>query len=222
MKLFRKENIEKICNAMMEDTYDDNVWESQNQGKIEFGPAELKEFILRNISGKTILEIGCGKGRSFSYIPVTHALEPNYIRFMASKQNDKGVVVKQGFSECLPYRDKMFDSVLAIRVWEHVRSDFESLIEINRVLKDGGIFIFTLTSDEKDSVAGRNFSWKNYERFVKDFGFELVEKREVYDRYHYLCFAWKKCREFDARYLNKPQVVGKINNYLEQRDWVLL
>ena len=42
----------------------------------------------------------------------------------------------------LPFEDNSFDVVVSFGVLEHVNNDFESLKEVNRILKPGGAFFF--------------------------------------------------------------------------------
>jgi SAM-dependent methyltransferase len=45
---------------------------------------------------------------------------------------------------CLPYEDNMFDAVIGSGVLEHVANDSESLKELYRITKPGGVFIMTM------------------------------------------------------------------------------
>lgn len=49
-----------------------------------------------------------------------------------------------GDARALPYGDEAFDAVVALDVLEHIREDDRAAAEIRRVLKPGGIFIFTV------------------------------------------------------------------------------
>jgi SAM-dependent methyltransferase len=50
--------------------------------------------------------------------------------------------------ECLPFPDASFDLVLTSDVMEHVRNDVAAHREIARVLRPGGLYIFTVPYDE--------------------------------------------------------------------------
>jgi len=213
---FKTKNIEMLCKAMIDDEYDDT-----EQDVKEDRYDVLKDFILRNIVVGNVLDVGCGTGGSFKWYPITHAVEPSSYRFKeARKQGTKYYVkVKQAFCEALPYKDEYFDSVLALGVWEHLRSDFESLIEINRVLKFEGMFIMTLVTR---SPAGRVYQLRSYFRTVEDFGFELIERRYIHvkEDWGFMGYAFRKTRDFDPNYLRKLQLVDlkHVKNFVQDRD----
>jgi ubiquinone/menaquinone biosynthesis C-methylase UbiE len=220
------ENINMIAEAMRIDEYDDEVWADQHKAH-EY---DIERFIRRNIyivrglKGNRLLEIGCGTGRSIPVYEVTHAIEPCEYRFKIAKSKYKKVIIKQAFAEAIPFDNNYFTSVMAIGVWEHLRSDQEALIEVNRVLKMDGIFVFTLAHDE-DNKIGRAYGWKSYCNLLPDYGFELIEKREVFRGLRLLAIAVKKVRDFDNRYLRKLQIISKdktLRNFIQERDEVFL
>jgi len=226
VETFRKENIEMLSKVILEDEYDDEAQRDKGYDSKRF-----VEFVLRNIHGDNVLEIGPGCGMGFEYYPITHAVEPSPSRCAKalSAGRDKGVEVKQGFAEALPYPDKTFDTVLFIRGFFQVRSDYETLIEINRVLKELGHFVFDLTTDDDVFVCGRALGANNYIRTLNDFGFELIERRMINSVRVGICV--RKTRDFDYRYLKKLQLVEvedvcvdgyEIKNFLSERDDLLL
>lgn len=48
--------------------------------------------------------------------------------------------VKTSDGDSLPFKDKTFDAVVGFGVLEHVPYDYEALKEVNRVLKNDGLF----------------------------------------------------------------------------------
>jgi len=226
VKTYRKENIEALSNVILRDEYDDEA-----QRDVEYDSDVFIEFVRRNIVGPDVLEIGPGCGMGFEYYPITHAVEPSPFRCDKAKERVKltSVEVKQGFAEAIPYENDMFNSVLFIRGFFQVRSDYETIIEINRVLKIGGCFIFDLTRDAEDFVCGRAYGPGSYVRILNDFGFSVVEVRDISETRVGICV--RKRRNFDYRYLNKIQLVKIkdvsvdgyiIKNFLPERDALLL
>jgi lipopolysaccharide heptosyltransferase II len=117
---------------------------------------------LRHIKqGATVLDWGCGDGH-FSYFLLnngfkTHSFNANegdaynpegckLESFLGSEFQDafQYKISTQGPVH-LPYEDETFDAVVSVGVLEHVRqeggSEAESMKEIHRVLKKGGLFL---------------------------------------------------------------------------------
>lgn len=98
--------------------------------------------------GGKVLEVGCGVGRFIRTVgflrpdlePHGSDLGPTSIK-MASSYDD-GVVYTLASATALPYADETFDTVILFDVLEHIPGNgpFESLTEIQRVLKPGGVF----------------------------------------------------------------------------------
>jgi len=231
VKLFREENITVLFRALYEDGYDDEV--QKKEFGYEYDEETFIEFVRRNLKKGKILEIGCGSGLSFEHYPITHAIEPSRKRFekALSKAKKRGVKLELAVAECLPFEDSFFSTVLCIRTLFQVRSDYETLIEVNRVLENSGTFIFDLWGDEDDLVVGRAFGVKNYERLLGDFGFKLVERR-IFERSEFrestrYGFCFEKIRDFDYRFLKKLQLVQddggfRLINFVRERDRRLL
>jgi SAM-dependent methyltransferase len=49
----------------------------------------------------------------------------------------------------IPYKDNFFDAVMGSGVLEHVAFDSESLKELYRIIKPGGVFIMTMLPNER-------------------------------------------------------------------------
>jgi SAM-dependent methyltransferase len=86
----------------------------------------------------------------------------------------------------LPYGDAQYDAVIASGVLEHTAMDYESLKELHRVLKPGGVLVVTYlpnrwSADEwhRRNVRGCNFHRRLYgrietRRFLRHYGFDVV------------------------------------------------
>ncbi len=228
MKLFREENIQKIIGAIELDEYDDTI-QDQNVKQDDFLP-ELQTFLNLYVDKGNVLEIGCGSGDSIGKYGITHGIEPCSKRF--EKCIEKKLEVKQNVVECIEYDTNFFDSVIMMNGFFQVRSDYEALIEINRVLKIGGKFLFNiLTNDKIDIVLGRCLGPKNYIRLVQQFGFEVISRLQFNAGARFYpqeqlstVFCFEKIREFDNKFLNLPQVkdIKDIKNFIIERDWKLI
>jgi ubiquinone/menaquinone biosynthesis C-methylase UbiE len=109
--------------------------------------AELESILSHSIScdtGRHILDAGCGPGywtrRVLSRGGATCiGLDMSLARLRLSQ----GPRV-QGMIERMPFRDGVFDAIVAINVLEYVRDTHDALDEMWRVLKPGGrVFIRT-------------------------------------------------------------------------------
>lgn len=227
MKLYREENIKKIIDAIELDEYDDS-----EQDKVveqdDFLP-EVKMFLQLFVKPGNVLEIGCGSGDSMNLYGITHGVEPCKKRYESALS--KKLLVKRNVVEYLEFDNDFFDSALMLNGWFQVRSDYEAMIEVNRVLKLGGYFIFNLlVNDELDIVLGRCLGPNNYIRLTEQFGFKLIaqKKYNAGNRFYPpiqegVVFCFEKIRDFDNRWLNLLQAdIKSLKNYLPERDWRLI
>lgn len=102
---------------------------------------------IGNLKGKRILDIGCGAGETSVFFAKNGAKVVacdisyemlNVAKKLAKKHQTKLETV-QCYSHKTPFKNKSFDIVYAANLLHHVISD-NTLKEINRILKDGGIF----------------------------------------------------------------------------------
>jgi ubiquinone/menaquinone biosynthesis C-methylase UbiE len=108
---------------------------------------EKEEFydIIRNNKSEIILEIGAGTARTAknvkSLCDQLWLLEPSQKMLQRGKKKIKVANWIHGFAENIPVEDNFFDIVYAIDTLHHVDSIPETIKEIKRVLKTGGLFI---------------------------------------------------------------------------------
>lgn len=129
------------------------------------GPASYGEFAIAkrigklyeymDISGKKILDIGCGNGAYTIELAkkatcvIGMDVEPNrlidYHERLKPLRAQKEILnnyVIHASGEHLPFKDGYFDIVTMIEVFEHVNDEGNVLKECNRVLKDNGTLVF--------------------------------------------------------------------------------
>jgi SAM-dependent methyltransferase len=103
-----------------------------------------------DLSGKQVLEVGCGHGGGASYLmrtlhPASYTgldLNPAGIAFCRERHNAPGLEFVQGDAENLPFPDQSFDAVINIES-SHCYPRFPRfLAEVARVLRPGGHFLY--------------------------------------------------------------------------------
>jgi ubiquinone/menaquinone biosynthesis C-methylase UbiE len=103
-----------------------------------------------DLSGKRVLEVGCGHGGGASYLvrtlgPTSYTgldLNPAGIAFCRKRHNLPGLEFVPGDAENLPFPDQSFDAVINIES-SHCYLDFPRfLAEAARVLRPGGHFLY--------------------------------------------------------------------------------
>ena len=103
-----------------------------------------------------VLEIGCGRGfyegiLSKLYPQLTiMAIDqnPTYLSIARKSVQSSRVTFQQSDALNLPWKDKTFDRVFATEVLEHLPDDSRGLQEMYRVLKPGGIAVFTVPNKQ--------------------------------------------------------------------------
>lgn len=99
--------------------------------------------LMPDLSGKKILDIGCHDGRWSRFFSECkyYGVE---ISDAAKKARKKGLRVRQyDIERGLPYKDNYFDILFARDVIEHIYDTDFFLMECRRVLKPGGMLVFT-------------------------------------------------------------------------------
>ncbi len=112
-----------------------------------------KMLKLLSLNGKTILEIGCGRGSFSNYIVKGfRGIEKLYACDYSGWALEKGkmngaksarIIWQKEDIQKLSFKDNSFDVIISCETIEHVASPNLALKEIYRVLKPGGKFILT-------------------------------------------------------------------------------
>ena len=93
-------------------------------------------WLLKNVKGKLILDVGCGDGRISSLL---NAIGVEVSRTRCEEAKNKCMVVCASIYN-LPFKDCIFDSVIMTEVIEHLEKPYSALREAHRVLKTGSFF----------------------------------------------------------------------------------
>lgn len=149
-------------------------------------PGERELGLLGNVSGKRILEIGCGGGQNSIALAKWGAtcvgIDPSANQLAhahrLAQEQDIGVQFTQGVAEDLSaFPDSGFDIVLSSYAFGYVTDLERAYGEAWRVLKSGGAFVFCLChpwfqavgwylADDPDAPEIRDYaSWPDFEEW---------------------------------------------------------
>src|SRR3990172_1340565 len=122
--------------------------------------AEAKELSKIDLPPPT-LDVGCGFGEFagvFFDSMIEVGIDISLPDVLQAKQGKKYRRVECIDAKKMPFRSNSFASILSVSVLEHISRVDEVLAEIYRVLKVGGIFIFTVPSNRFSSeLIGHKF-----------------------------------------------------------------
>lgn len=129
-----------------------NAWFTRNSRELAAHVDAESDLLLAELPaltspglgrGTRILEIGCGEGRRLAWLTKNHGCEclgidPSTEAVEAARK--RGIPVRQGTADQLPFPDKMFDIVMfGFCLYLCDREDlFQIASEADRVLKDPG------------------------------------------------------------------------------------
>lgn len=162
----------------------EHVW---GDGYLSPGGSEEVDLIIGDVSlsGKNVLDLGCGTGGITKYLASKHKLQSIVGFDVESPGHEKA---KQLLSEIntdessdmsfvlgkpgpLPFEDHTFDVVFTKDALIHVEDLNFTLDEIHRILRPSGIF---LGSDWMASKEGQNSS--DMQKYLESEGFEFAPK----------------------------------------------
>ncbi len=90
--------------------------------------------VLDNITGNTVLDVGCGNGYLANTVYDKYKVEVCGIDIIVPTQNDNVRFIK-GEIENIPFEDNSFDTVLSTHTLEHIPDIMRAVKEIRRVAK---------------------------------------------------------------------------------------
>ena len=94
------------------------------------------DAILEDVVGRTVLEVGCGRGFLAQRMSSTHQVVAlDIVLDYHLPARCPGVQFVQGNIERLPFRDRQFDTVVCTHTLEHVQRLFTALSELKRVTR---------------------------------------------------------------------------------------
>lgn len=168
----------------------------------ELAVAVLEKHTGEPIKNLKVLDWGGGKGYVAYFLKSKGAKTTLYETDDFPHKilwNEFDMDIKTSPGDKLPFDDQTFDAVIGFGVLEHVPFDYEALKEVNRILKDNGLF-FCFNLPNKTGYVHKVAWWRNvryhdrlYTRkevrmLIKRAGFNLVGKpwfRQLLPKTHY-------------------------------------
>jgi 2-polyprenyl-3-methyl-5-hydroxy-6-metoxy-1,4-benzoquinol methylase len=140
-------NQDKIWDAYQNDT-DLQFMGCRDGGRIDF----FSKLIPRSAR---VLNIGVGLGNLERQLVEkgtdVHSLDPSKTSIVNLQHNiGLGEKAKAGYSQDIPFPENYFDYVIMTEVIEHLSDSVlkETIAEVSRVLKPGGMFVGSVPADE--------------------------------------------------------------------------
>jgi len=100
-----------------------------------------------DLAGKNVLDVGCQWGATCiaaaerGAMPTGMDVDENLMIGARIRAEEQGVdaTFERGYAETMPFRDATFDVTLCVNVLEHVRDHGETVRELVRVTRPGGV-----------------------------------------------------------------------------------
>lgn len=137
------------------------------------------------------LEIGVGTGRFAAPLCIEHGVDPSLE--MRGRARERGIYVRDGVAEDLPYPDEWFDKALMTTTLCFLDKPLQAFREARRVLRPGGVFVVGII--DRQSSHGSRLEEKRCESvfygpakfhtadevvdLFKEAGFEELQSRQT-------------------------------------------
>lgn len=228
MKPYNEENVREFLRSILEDEFDDKSQNESSYGGRVSGHSVLLNLIgnALNVVSKSndsnnkslrVLNLGAG-GTSLvddfnelvdsvdgiSKVDL-FVLEPSESRRVRMDEDANFV---SGWAENINIDDSFFDLIISWGVLCFVRSLPETMIELNRKLRSGGLLILDVVSYSTMPLP-QTTNPDSFVRYASLFGFDLYSRIPFGFRWHSReGFLFKRSRRFKSENLRMPQSVG--------------
>ncbi|MDR1459563.1 MAG: methyltransferase domain-containing protein [Bacteroidales bacterium] len=143
------------------------------------------------LSGK-LLDFGCG-AKPYKRL-FDHVFEYTGIDMENEGHSHKSEDIDIYYDgKTLPFKNETFDSILSNEVLEHVPNLYESLAELNRVLKPGGKILFTVPFvcfEHELPYDFRRFTVNGLIRILNKCGFEIIIAEKTGNYFEVIVQLW--------------------------------
>lgn len=201
---------------------------------------QLYEHVLgdADLTGKSILEVGCGNGGGASYIvrtrrPASYVgvdLLPGHIEMCRRSHDQPNLSFQIGDAEKLPFEDERFDGIVNVESSHSYNSMENFLSEVKRVLKPQGNFWFADLRPTTDEW-GENRNLAALERQIADSRLKIVERTNITDNVLAAMDALEDAKQMlmdmndistaNRRHFEEIMLCRNSHNYkkLKNREW---
>lgn len=177
------------------DAYADAYCDPKNYEFLDsFEDNKISQF-LGDLSDKSVLDAGCGSGRLIEALRDKGAeiTAMDISQKMLDKINKKYSKIKtvKGDIAAMPFKDEMFDVVIAAFVIVHLKYPEKAFEECYRVLKPGGFLLVTNVNQKKEpklKIKDNYLKIKSYYHLPKhiiealaDAFFEIEKEEFIYN-----------------------------------------
>lgn len=174
-----------------------------------------------NLSGKTILDIGCGDGFMVKHIAERYAPEHIFgIDMWLEPVQGEHFSLGEGDARKLPFEDNTFDIVYSISTFEHINGIEKTLEEVRRVLKPYGKLHIAF-APVWTSICGHHCysAWPAFSESCKERGEDRDEEiMEVIPAWGHLYMSENDMREHLHKMKFKEERVSGIIDYIYHSD----
>jgi len=133
----------KTTSAFEKEAKDFDFWFSKNENVLESEFLAEKELLP---DSENAISIGVGSGLFASRLGIKNGVEPS--KDMAKLAREKGIDVKIGSAEDIPYEDERFNTVLLSTVLSYCKNPLKALKEFFRILKKEGYVVVSFLPRE--------------------------------------------------------------------------
>lgn len=155
--LLRKLGFGRLSNLIINKYDAELIYQQEWTKEFKKNKSKVREFWKRyyyldeviNIckidNNKKILDVGCGINTVLHYLKGRRfGIDPLACEYLKSYQYPKGINIKKGFGEKIPFPDKFFDVVFCTNALDHTTNPQKTVKEISRTLKSQGYFVLIL------------------------------------------------------------------------------
>lgn len=153
-------------------------------------PTTLK--LLENVKNKKILDLGCGPGFYTKILNENGAkikgIDISEESIKIAQKENPSIELKVGdITKKLPFKNSEFDIVLSSLVLDHIENWNPVFKEVNRVLKKGGMFIFSTYNPVVFKVKRKKWFFKKIREYYGYFDENMVKEhwgKEIIEHHH--------------------------------------